>query len=134
MTHRSEGFTYPEVAVQTYKDEPGTWVSVTRRELFPESNTGFETRYFEIGPGGYTSFEKHVHEHCVVVLRGSGRVRLGDDWREVSLGDTVLVESLMPHQFQNPSLEPFGILCIVDRERDRPTLLDSSGNVRTSDA
>jgi quercetin dioxygenase-like cupin family protein len=119
--------------VTTYKDEPGTWVSVTRRVLNPDAEATFEARYFELAPEGYTSFEKHGHEHFVVVLRGSGRVRLGDEWTEIAEGDTVRVSSMMPHQFINPSQEPFGILCVVDRDRDRPILLDSDGTPRTSE-
>jgi ribulose-bisphosphate carboxylase large chain len=130
---RCEEFSYPQVEVTTYKDEPGTWVAVTRRVLAQDSATKFETRYFEVAPGGYTSFEKHGHEHVVVVLRGMGRVRLGDEWSDVQAGDTVHVSGNTPHQFTNPSPEPFGIVCIVDRERDRPVLLDTEGNPRSSD-
>ncbi len=117
----------------TYKDEPGTWVAVSRRVLHSEAETKFETRYFELAPGGYTSFERHGHEHVVVVLRGSGRVRLGDDWNDIQSGDSVRVAGNTPHQFANPTDAPFGILCIVDRDRDRPILLDSDGTPRSSE-
>jgi quercetin dioxygenase-like cupin family protein len=133
MILRSETFAYPQVEMTTYKDEPGTWVAVTRRVLHTEAETKFETRYFELAPGGYTSFEKHGHEHVVVVLRGQGRVRLGDEWSDLVSGDSVRVSGMTPHQFVNPTEEPFGILCIVDRERDRPILLDSDGNPRSSE-
>lgn len=130
---RSEAFAYPDVAMTSYKDEPGTWVAVTRRVLASGSSTTFETRYFEVAPGGYTSFERHGHEHVVVVLRGQGRVRLGDDWSEIGPGDVVNVRSHTPHQFVNSGDEPFGIVCVVDRERDRPVLLDTQGAPRPSD-
>lgn len=133
MILRSDSFAYPEVDLTTYKDEPGTWVAVTRRVLHPEASTKFETRYFELAPGGYTSFEKHGHEHVVVVLRGSGRVRLGDEWSDLGPGDTVRVAEMTPHQFTNPSEEPFGILCVVDRDRDRPILLRTDGTARPSE-
>lgn len=133
MILRSESFSFPEVEMTTYKDEPGTWVAVSRRVFHPDADTRFETRYFELSGGGYTSFEKHQHEHMVVVLRGSGRVRLGDEWNDLGAGDVVRVSQFTPHQFVNPGAEPFGILCIVDRERDRPILLDSDGSARTSE-
>jgi quercetin dioxygenase-like cupin family protein len=131
--HRSAEFQYPSTDLTSYKDEPGTWVAVTRRILNSDGASKFEARYFEIAPGGYTSFEKHVHEHFVVVLRGEGQVRLGNEWSDIAHGDTVLVQELTPHQFRNPGEEPFGILCVVDRERDRPILLDSEGTPRTSE-
>ena len=130
---RSEQFRYPDVPLDVYKDEPGTWVAVSRRVLTPGSATKFDTRYFEIAPAGYTSFERHTHEHVVIVTRGAGRVRLGDEWSEVTEGDVVHVPSQTPHQFTNDHAEPFGIVCIVDRERDRPVLLDTHGLPRASE-
>ncbi len=133
MIRRVENFSWPGIEETTYKDEPGNWVSVTRRVLFDDTTTQFETRYFEVAPGGYTSFEKHKHEHMVVVLRGNGSVRLGDEWSPLNQSDAVRVLSEMPHQFKNEGDEPFGILCIVDKDRDRPILLDTDGQPRTSE-
>lgn len=127
---RCDGFAYPGLPVERYKDEPGTWVAVTRRVLGGEG-AAFEARYFELEPAGYTSFERHRHVHLVVVLRGRGRVRLGVEWADIGPGDVVRVSAGQPHQFVNPGEEPFGILCVVDKERDRPILLDSDGTPRT---
>lgn len=124
-------FEWPGVDIREYK--PGVSLDVTRRTLLEPNGTKFEVRYFEVAPGGHTSFEKHEHEHCVVVLRGRGRVRLGNEWSDLSLNDTVYVGTMVPHQFKNAGVEPFGILCIVDRERDRPILLDSAGEPRSSE-
>jgi mannose-6-phosphate isomerase-like protein (cupin superfamily) len=111
-----------------YKKETSSWQDVTRHVLYAHPNSDFETRYFEIGPGGYSSHEQHVHEHCVIVLRGNGVVVL--DGKELEIGpfDVVRVTAETPHQFRNNSTEPLGIICIVDRERDRPQLL---GNLET---
>lgn len=123
MVIRHGGSEWPSVETDAYKNEPGTWVDVTRRVLFDRDSSQFQVRYFELGPEGYTSFEKHVHEHCVVVLRGEGEVQLGDRVERIGPMDVVAVTSETPHQFRNTGTEPFGILCIVDRERDRPVLL-----------
>lgn len=130
MIQRSERFAFPGVEMSTYKDEPGTWVAVSRRILAGQSQTKFETRYFEVAPGGYTSYERHGHEHVVVVLRGSGKVKLFGDWSDIASGDVVHVPPQTPHQFLNPTTEPFGILCVVDRDRDRPVLLNEDGTPR----
>ena len=108
-----------------YKNEPGTWMDVRRHVLFDSAHSQFQTRAFELAPEGYTSFEKHEHEHCVVVMLGGGRVRLGDAWTEIGSGDVVHVGPWEPHQFVAGS-EGMTILCIVDRERDRPVLLGNS--------
>ncbi|HTQ09242.1 MAG TPA: cupin domain-containing protein [Fimbriimonadaceae bacterium] len=128
---RAGNYQWPDVEVKEYK--PGHSQDVSRRTLLEPNGTQFEVRYFEVQAGGHTSFEEHEHEHCVVVIRGQGKVRLGGEWSELSLHDTVYVGPSVPHQFRNTGVEPFGILCVVDRERDRPTLLDSLGDPQTSD-
>ena len=112
---------------ERYKDEPGTWVGVSRRSLISSAGMGFEVRCFTLDPGGHTSFERHGHEHAVLVLNGNGRVRLGEVWTDLASHDLVHVPSGTPHQFQNTGDTPFAIVCIVDAERDRPELLDPAG-------
>lgn len=124
MIHSFSNWNWADIQAQTYKDEPGTWVSVTRRAFTDDASTAFEVRYFEMQPNGYTSFERHKHEHLVVVLRGRGRVRLGTDWHDLTPHDVVRVPADTPHRFQAGTDEAFGILCVVDRERDRPNILD----------
>jgi ribulose-bisphosphate carboxylase large chain len=95
---------------------------VARTELigaFGES-TAFDVRYFEIAPGGYSSREKHVHAHVVIGVRGSGMLDTGDVSQTIAPWDLAYVPSLRPHQLHNTGNEPFGFLCIVDHERDRP--------------
>jgi quercetin dioxygenase-like cupin family protein len=111
-----------------YKDVPGSHRGVVRQNLLKEGETQFEVRYFEIAPGGFTSFERHEHEHFVVVMCGAGEVRLGEDVRPLEQRDLVRVEPNMPHQFRNTGTEPFGILCVVDRMRDRPVLLGEAAS------
>lgn len=94
--------------------------AITRRILAAPEAASFEVRYFEIEPDGHSAFERHAHVHVVVCFRGRGRVRLGDQVHEVGYGDVVYVAPDEPHQFLNPYREPFGFLCVVDRERDRP--------------
>lgn len=96
------------------------------------NGTKFETRYFEIAPGGYTTFERHQHEHNMVVLRGRGKVRIHDEWLTVEAPDAIYVPAYAPHQLKNEGAEPFGYLCVVDKERDQPVLLDPEGLPRTS--
>ena len=59
----------------------------------------------------------------MVVLRGAGKVRLGETWHDVGFGDVVYVAPDEVHQLRNAGAEPFGFLCVVDSERDRPVAL-----------
>lgn len=103
------------------------WEGVTRQTLIGAAGepVAFHLRYFELAPGGFSSLERHRHAHTVVVLRGHGRVRVGEDLLEVRPFDTVYVPPDVPHQFLNPDArEPFGFLCPVDAERDAPRPVD----------
>ena len=121
VPHRWDG-----VPVEDYKQAAAHWCGVTRMTLVGDrgESTRFHVRYFEIAPGGFTSLERHRHEHVVVVLRGGGQVQLGVVTHHVGYGDTVYIAPQEAHQLRNASAdEPFGFLCIVDAERDQPMLL-----------
>jgi len=102
------------------------FAGVTRQTLASpeELPASWELRYFEFEPGGYSSLEKHRHAHFVVVLRGSGRALVDDKVVSCRPFDAVYVSSLAPHRWMNAGEEPFGFLCTVDRDRDRPQPLD----------
>jgi ribulose-bisphosphate carboxylase large chain len=119
---RFQDFCWEGVPVQRYKTAGGDWQDVVRHEIAGRrgEQTAFHLRYFEVSPGGRSSFERHRHEHVVVVVRGRGRVRLGDDYHDIGPLDAVYVAPQTPHQFLNPNEEPFGFLCIVDADRDAP--------------
>lgn len=111
-----------------YKDAgEGPFLGVVRHTLLAHEPSSpdlrFEVRYFEVAPGGYTSLERHAHPHAVVVVRGSGSVRLGDRREEIGAWDVVYVAPHDVHRFRAGSSGPLGFLCIVDRERDRPEVV-----------
>jgi quercetin dioxygenase-like cupin family protein len=133
MIHRFNDFEWTGTERSEYKDRPGSWLHVSRCNLSPTQDARFEVRYFEVAQGGYTSFEMHEHEHCVVVIRGKGEVKLEQEWSSVGLFDVVRIAGNTPHQFRNCDEEPLGILCVVDKERDRPVLLDPDGLPRASE-
>jgi quercetin dioxygenase-like cupin family protein len=118
-------FRWEGVPVAEYKQAGEHWRGVARMVLVGDAGerTTFHVRYFEVAPGGFTSLEEHAHEHAVVVLRGHGQVRLGDVVHDLGFGDTVYVAPREAHQFRNASAtEPFGFLCVVDAQRDRPVV------------
>jgi len=129
---RHEGdFTWDGVEVEAYKATTETWKGITRRELAGKrgESARFHVRYFELEPGGHSTLEKHEHEHVVIPQRGRGEVQFGCYVYHVGFGDVVYVAPNDPHQFRNPddATEPFGFLCIVNAERDRPRSVDGLG-------
>ena len=111
-----------------YKPEgnsrPATFSKVSRQNIFiGNSEACFDQRYFECGPGGFTTLEKHQHLHFVIVLRGKGAVINGNEVFRVKPFDMIRIPPWNPHQLINASDEPFGFLCTVNGSRDPFQLL-----------
>ncbi|MGI5240609.1 cupin domain-containing protein [Dactylosporangium sp. CA-139066] len=124
-THRTqrEPFVWEGGDVLAYKEQDGTFRSVTRQVLTDaEHGQGTSLRYFEVGPGGHTTLERHAHTHVVVPIRGRGRALVVDRVVPLALHDVVFVPSWGWHQFRAADDEPLGFLCAVTLERDRPVL------------
>ena len=86
----------------------------------------FELRYFEIAPGGFSSLEKHEHVQVVVAARGRGRALIGTDVVDLAPMDVVETPPWAPHRWVTVGDAPFGFLCTVHAERDRPQPLDDA--------
>ena len=97
-----------------------------------EAGLGFELRYFEVAPGGYSSLERHEHGHAVVIVKGRGAVRLGEATEPVSALDVVYVAPHDVHRFSAAAGETLGFLCVVDRVRDRPVVVDEDAPAGTA--
>jgi len=124
-THREQSapFVWAGGEVRAYKEQDGTFRSVTRQELTgAEHGQGTSLRYFEVGPGGHTTLERHEHTHVVVPIRGHGSALIVDRVVPLARHDVVFVPSWGWHQFRAGPDEPFGFLCAVVVERDRPVL------------
>lgn len=129
--HRGD-YTWEGVPRSQYKESGPHWRGVSRTELIAETPTAglpFHVRYFEIEPGGFSSCERHQHEHVVMVCRGEGTVLLDGSSKKIGPGDVVHVRSGSVHQFRcEPGSEPLGFYCIVAADRDRPEVLDGGAS------
>lgn len=123
---KSENYQWEGVSRRDYKDDTSTYKGVHRYTLLgkreDEQALNFQTRYFEVKAGGYTSFEYHRHPHSVIVIRGSGTVILDNSLTDIGLHDVIFVAPDTLHQFHADKGEPLGFLCVADRYRDRPNL------------
>lgn len=89
----------------------------------------FEVRYFTIPPRGFSSMDRHAHDHGVMIVHGRSRVQLGDKFEEVGPGDVIYIPCYEPHQFENLTDEPMTFLCIIP-----PKPLDVDPATRTMTA
>jgi quercetin dioxygenase-like cupin family protein len=125
VTHRRQRtpFVWEGGTVLAYKEADDTFRSVTRQVLTDAVHgQGTSLRYFEVGPGGYTTLEHHEHTHVVIPIRGQGSALVVDRVVPLALHDVVFVPSWGWHQFRAVDDEPFGFLCAVRADRDRPVL------------
>jgi len=110
-----------------YKETGTHFKSISRQILsHGVGDMPIELRYFEMAPGGHSTLEKHQHGHLVLILRGKGRVLVGDTITEIGEHDTVEIGPMIWHQFQANENEPLGFLCCVCQERDKPHLPNES--------
>lgn len=118
-----DGFRWDGVAYQPYKQEGSApFKDISRQVLFQEASLGCELRYFEMATDGYSTLERHEHEHAVMILRGHGTCMVGTEVRPVKPFDLVTIPAWTWHQFRATAGEPMGFLCMVNQQRDRPVL------------
>lgn len=125
---KCKNYRWKGIEPRVYKDDKSCYKGVKRFSILgereDEQQLNFQTRYFEVETGGYTTLEYHKHPHSVIVIKGSGSVILNDKVAELNLHDVIYISPESLHQFHADSGEPLGFLCIVDRYRDRPVLPD----------
>ena len=110
---------WQNVPVRAYGPENSGANRATRQILIgnEESSPHFHLRYFAVQPGGYTSLDRHAHDHGVYIVHGRARLRLGDEEHVINAGDVVYIAGNEVHQFFTLGEEPLGFLCIVLADR-----------------
>ncbi len=127
---REQDYRWEGAEDAAYKAE-GTHFSGVRRQTLAgapagQEALGFETRYFQVDPGGYTSLERHQHAHVVIVVRGHAEVILDQRVASARPLDCLYIAPWTWHQLHAVDAdEPLGFLCSVDRDRDRPERPDA---------
>jgi len=117
---------WEQVEVLEYKPEGSApFRDISRQVLFCTEALACELRYFEIGPGGHSTLERHQHEHAVMILSGGGACLVGNQVRAVRVHDLIHIPAMSWHQFRASEGGHLGFLCMVNTTRDRPQLPSS---------
>jgi len=96
------GWDWEDVPMRDYGPaRPG--VTVRRFISRRDKSDKLEVRYFEL----------HNYEHAVLVLRGRGVVRLGEEVFPIQFGDAIYVEPDEVHTFQAAEDDTLGFMCAV---------------------
>ena len=107
-------FEWEGIEIQPYQGGGATEGSCRHVVIGPKDGAqNFVMRYFEIPQGGQSSFEHHLHDQGVVILRGQARVLLGWEIHEVGPGDVIYIAQNEQHQFESIGDEPLGFLCVI---------------------
>lgn len=74
----------------------------------------FDVRLVSIAPHRNTEHHRHAHESLLTVVKGKGRVLVGDFTVDAGPGDTVFVPRWAMHQTQNTTDETMELLAVTD--------------------
>ncbi|MFA7568150.1 MAG: cupin domain-containing protein [Alkalispirochaeta sp.] len=117
----SGAYRWADLPVKDYPAAGTRSQGMTKQVLFDaDEHLLSELRYFEAEPGGYSALERHDHIHAVLILRGHGKVLMGDHIEDVARYDTLYIPPQTWHQFYAAQDTHLGFLCLVNGERDRP--------------
>lgn len=125
MRRFKRAFRWEGVELEPYKiaaHRGGEFRGASRQVLAGKrgERIAFHLRYFELGPGGFTSLERHRHSHVVIGVRGRGTVLIANRRYTLKPFDTVYIAPEQAHQLTASGAGRFGFFCIVDARRDKP--------------
>ena len=91
---------------------PNFWIS---DELVgSEYSKLFSAQITKFGPGGGSSPHHHDYNHAFYFLSGTGRVQLGEQFRETKPGTFVKVPANIEHSLTNTGADDLVFLVIYD--------------------
>lgn len=82
-----------------------------------EGAENFAMRYYELAEGGNSREEEHPYDHGILFVRGSGKVRMGEEVLSVGQGDVVYITPDERHQIWNTGEEILGWFCVIPARR-----------------
>lgn len=87
-----------------------------------EGAPNYILRKFTILPGGRIPAHRHpTIEHEQYVLKGSMSLGLGEEEREVSAGEAVLIPAGVVHWYENRTNAPVEFLCVIPKTKNYET-------------
>ncbi len=86
----------------------------------------FAMRRFVMGEGGGMPLHTNLVEHEQYVLRGRGRVVIGEEVHVVTKGDVLFIPAGVPHSYTVLDA-PFEFLCVVPNAKDEIAIVEPEG-------
>jgi quercetin dioxygenase-like cupin family protein len=108
-------WSYPTVPLSDYSTEASAGITKQVLVGMTEGAVDFIVRYFTIPPGGKSAYDRHRHQHGVVITHGTGRVLLGEKWHDLGVGDAVFIDADEIHQLEATGAAQLGFICVIPR-------------------
>lgn len=69
----------------------------------------FDVHATALNPGN-VSHPPHTHrsEEIILMIKGNGEIQIGETFHKATIGDVILLNSNVPHEFKNTGKKPFG--------------------------
>lgn len=122
----SSGVVRDSRAVESRPVEAGAATEVRVLLGEAEGAPNFAMRLFSMGEGGGMPRHTNRVEHEQYVVRGRGRVEIGDEVHEVGEGDVLYIPAGAPHSYAVVE-PPFEFLCVVPNAEDAIEILEEPG-------
>jgi|YelNatPaOPRAMG01_1025707.scaffolds.fasta_scaffold56585_4 quercetin dioxygenase-like cupin family protein len=74
---------------------------------------GFDIKFFEMQPGGYSPQHSHPEQHQILVISGAGTVSDGKKTKPIQSGDIISILADEPHQLKTTGDTPLRFLAVT---------------------
>ena len=81
-----------------------------------EGAPNFVIRYFQVPVGDNTFYDQHPHEHGIVILHGTAKVQINEEFFELGPLDAIFISGNDIHQLTNSGDTPLGFICVITRQ------------------
>ncbi|UCD85651.1 MAG: cupin domain-containing protein [Deltaproteobacteria bacterium] len=90
--------------------------SVTFRPLIgPEAAPSFIMLMLEVAPGGNTPDHNHEWEEEIFIVAGEGKLKTAEGEKRLRVGDALIIDRNMQHQFFNTGNGPMQFICVIPK-------------------
>lgn len=83
-----------------------------------EGAPNFVIRYFQVPVGDNTFYDQHPHEHGIVILHGTAKVQINEEFFELGPLDAIFISGNDIHQLTNSGDTPLGFICVITRQAE----------------
>ncbi len=94
---------------------PGAKDATLRALIGPEDAPNFIMIMIELAPGGNTPEHNHEWEEEIFIASGEGILKTGEGERPLGVGDALIIDQNMKHQFVNSGNESLQFICVIPR-------------------